>query len=143
MKAWFKALAPDEQARRGKFSAAFDPDRKTFMALPLSTARNVSLHRKGFAPVVVRFKGFFGVAHVGTPVKHVPVAESRPAEIGGDLPWLSTSMPLRPNWSDFSIDGKPLFDECREYLTQVSALTRAARSHAQLVHGRGPLTLPP
>ena len=134
---------PDEQDRRKAFSAALAVDYEAFKKLPLSTARNVSMHRRGFADVVVSFKSFFGVIHVGSPVKQLPIAESRPAEIGGELSWLHTPLPLRPNWKDFSIDGKPLFDEGQKYLLRANALVQAARSNVQVVHGSAPLTLPP
>jgi hypothetical protein len=33
------------------------------------------------------------------------------------------SIPVRPSWQDFKIDGNPLFEACGEYLKQVQVLT--------------------
>src|SRR5579883_1741613 len=109
MKTWFRALVTAEQTRRKKFSAAFEPFHAAFRALPLSTARNISLHRSGIAPVEVNITGRFGVSYTGTPVEHIPSSEIRQSAPGDPLQWLDQSVPLRPNWQDFQINGKPLF----------------------------------
>jgi hypothetical protein len=49
MKAWLKTLAPAEQSRRKVFSAQFITAYDKFKKLPLSNARNISLHRTGVA----------------------------------------------------------------------------------------------
>src|SRR5882672_5777776 len=59
MKSWFKGLDAAEQSRRRAFSAQFETGYSTFRALPLSTARNITLHRTGHPPVEVRITGLF------------------------------------------------------------------------------------
>jgi hypothetical protein len=80
-----------------------------------------------------------------TRFKAVPNAESRPLENIGDDPAkmfaaTQSAMPIEPMWSDFTIDGKPLFDECRSYLDLANELVTHAREIAQRVHGNKPLT---
>jgi hypothetical protein len=69
MKKWFQGLSPAEQVRRNKFATKFKNAHKAFKALPLSNARNVSLHRSGVAPVEVSITAGFGATHIGTPRK--------------------------------------------------------------------------
>jgi hypothetical protein len=142
MKKWFDALGVAEQTRRDAFTAAFKPKLDAFQKLPLSNARNVSMHRSGVAPVTVQTKSLFGVMFVGSPVKPLPSTHSRPAEIGGGLPWESP-LPLLPHWQDFSIDGSSLFAECRDYLASAQILVADGRGIAQSVHGHAPLTSSP
>jgi len=143
MRRWFDALPAEERERRNRFTADFDDRRETFARLLLSTARNVSLHRSGVAPVEVRIVSQFGVTYVGSPTTRVPIADSRPAEVGGGLPWESPA-PLRPKWwSDVLIDRRPLFEECKRYVAHAGAAVEAARGLAERVHGDAPLTPPP
>jgi hypothetical protein len=76
MKAWFNSLAPAEQTRRCSFAATFEPFLAAFRALPLSGARNKSLHRSGVAPVEIKVTGRFGVSYTGTPIKRIPSSET-------------------------------------------------------------------
>jgi hypothetical protein len=48
---WFNALKPDQQKRRRDFGDSFKADYGAFRALPLGTARHISEHRTGVAPV--------------------------------------------------------------------------------------------
>jgi hypothetical protein len=148
MKLWSDALEPDERTRRQKFSAGFKPCYETFRQHPLSNARNISFHRTGYSDVQVSITGRFGVNHVGSPVKAVPTAESRPISDIGDTPvgvWAATQapQPIRPRWTDFTLDGKPLFDECRTYLELAKQLVEQARGICLAVHETAKLAIPP
>jgi hypothetical protein len=151
MRNWFAALSPDEQKRRADFLTAFENGYDAFRNLPLSKARNISVHRAGYPPgVEARIVGSFGVSYIGSPVKRVPTVESRPPSPGDDpndpaVIWASTLPPVsvRPTWTDFEIDGKPLFPECGAHLQQVEALVAEARAIAERVHGTDVLTAPP
>jgi hypothetical protein len=151
MKNWFDALSPAEQKRRADFASAFENSYDTFRNLPLSKARNVSFHRTGYPTgVEVHILGMFGLSYTGNPVERVPIVESRPRGPGDDpndpaVIWASTlpPVPVRPTWTDFQIDGKPLFPECGTYLQQVHDLVAQARAIAKRVHGTDVLTPPP
>jgi hypothetical protein len=147
MKTWFQSLPKAEQDRRKEFTTQFETAHKAFKALPLSNARNVSLHRSGVAPVEVTIAGRFGVSHVGTPVKRVADAESRPIVAGDDpsLQWAATlpPVPVEPRWTDFTIDGRPLFPECRAYREEAAQLLARGRAISNSVHGTESLTPPP
>ena len=109
----------------------------------LSTARNISLHRTGYSSVEVKITGRFGVVYEGSAVDDVPIAES-PQFVGDAPPWANTQSPtaIRPQPSDFTIDGRPLFDECLAYLAQAEGLVIEARAIALRVHGTNSLTPP-
>jgi hypothetical protein len=151
MKNWFAELSPDEQKRRSAFANAFQTIYDAFRNLPLSKARNVSFHRTGYPTgVEVHIHGMFGLSYTGSPVERVPTAESRPRGPGDDpndpaVMWASTLPPMavRPMWSDFQIDGKPLFPECGTYHQQVRDLVAQARAIDDRVHGAHVLTAPP
>ena len=148
MKLWFGALPPDARTRRKKFSAGFKPCYDKFRQHPLSNARNISFHRTGYPDVQVSITGRFGVNHIGSPVKPVPTAESRPVSDIGDRPvgvWAATQapLPIRPSWTDFTLDGKPLFEECRAYLELAKQLIDQARDICTRVHGTDSLTTLP
>jgi hypothetical protein len=151
MKNWFATLTLDEQRRRNDFLSAFETTFDAFRSLSLSKARNISVHRSGYPRgVEVRILGCFGISHIGSPVEHVPSVESRPLgpEDDPDDPaviWASTLAPVavRPTWTDFQIDGQPLFPECGAYLQEVEALVAKARATAESVHGADVLTVPP
>jgi hypothetical protein len=51
--------------------------------------------------------------------------------------------PLRVNWSDFTIQGRPLFETCQKYLNSAQGLIGEARLIAERAHGAEHLTLPP
>jgi hypothetical protein len=89
------------------------------------------------------------VQHIGSPVRPVPIAESPPPRDNPDndpaLQWAATQppLPVQPIWSGFTIDGKPLFAECRDYLALAERLVEQARSISQRVHGSNNVTPPP
>jgi hypothetical protein len=147
MKAWFKGLTPAEQTRRKNFAVQFKTVHDTFRGLSLSNARNISLHRTGVAPVEVNITGRFGVSHIGTPIKHVPTSESTHIIAGDDpaLQWAATLPPdpVQPTWTDFSIDGRPLFQECQAYLQEARKVVAHASTIVQHVHGNNTVTPPP
>ena len=147
MKSWFDGLLAAERARRKAFSSQFRADHVAFSRHPLSTARNISLHRIGYPSVEVAITGRFGVVHIGSPVKSVPIAESRNlGDLGNDpallLAATQPALPVQPMWSDFAIDGRPLFAECRAYLALAQELVAQARAISQRVHGTSNLTTP-
>jgi hypothetical protein len=147
MKRWFNALSHGEQLRRKEFANNFCASYKVFSDHALSTARNISFHRTGHPPVEVRITGRFGVTHVGDPVKRVPMAESRDFGDPGDnhaLLWAATQppFPVLPMWRDFTIGGKPLFAECKDYLELAEELVAEARVLSERVHGTEILTSP-
>jgi hypothetical protein len=148
MKVWFDALPFAEQTRRQTFSDQFQTDREAFGKHYLTKARNISEHRLGFPGVEGKVVGPFGDVHVATPVKRIPTAESRRfGDPGNDpaLQWTATQPPqsVQPRWDQFSIDGKPLFPECRAYLALVQQLVEQARGISHRVHGTDSLTTPP
>ncbi|MFZ0840906.1 MAG: hypothetical protein WAM77_25880, partial [Xanthobacteraceae bacterium] len=111
MATWFDKLPPEEQTRRRNFSNQFRADRQRFLDHALSNERNVSLHRTGIPSVVVAHTGFFGVTYVGGPSNPIPLTETRPLPEGDPHAWVAKPIQVTPSWKDFTIDGKPLFDE--------------------------------
>jgi hypothetical protein len=140
MVARFTSLDKAEQTRRIKFSSEFKADYNNFGQHPLSNVRNISFHRAGYLSVEVRITGHFGVEHIGSPVKPVPIAEINPNHPGP--PFRQVALPLGPKWSDFTIDGKPLFAECQAYLQRASNLRAKANEICQGVHDTHALTPP-
>lgn len=145
MRRWFDGLPPDEQMRRRSFQAQFQPIFDQFRDLPLSKARNATVHRTGEAGVTVRITSWFGVLYEGSATEHVPETVTRPVPAGAALPPGVYSQPitLEPRWTDFYFDGRLLFDELRTYFQEVSVVTEAARRIALAVHGTDNLTYPP
>jgi hypothetical protein len=149
MKDWWDRLPPDEQRRRQAFSAQFRADREVFRNHYLTTERDVTEHRLGFPNIEGKVGGPFGQVHTATPINRIPDAESRPLEpdIGNDqaLQWAATlpPRPVQPRWDQFTINGKPLFPECQDYLTLAQQLVEKARAISQSVHGANHLTTPP
>jgi hypothetical protein len=141
MRDWFEALDPDEQKRRREFRDKFKADYDAFRALPLGTARHISEHRTGVPPVTVTVTGRFGLTYSGGPTKPIPTSEAR--EMPPELGWMQKPMPVRPMWTDFNIDGKPLFEACRDYLDSARALVGRARALGEKVHGNSKLIPPP
>lgn len=140
MLAWSEALPADEQRRRREFSRRFDAALNAFRTLPLATARHISEHRRGFAQGDVTISDFFGITYVGGPIVQVPSATSRKID-DPNLAFLARP-PLRPRWQDFTINGRPLFEECHAYLNDAQALVDEARTIIGQVHGTGRLTTP-
>jgi hypothetical protein len=137
---WWKTLTSGEKTRRLRFSRQFRRKCKAFSGHALSKARNVSFHRDGYASVEVKVTGRFGVAYIGSPVRSVPIAERHPNNPGP--PFQQTALPIRPMWSDFTIDGKPLFPECQAYLQLAADLRAKGHAIYQQVHGSNSLTPP-
>jgi hypothetical protein len=137
---WFKRLDLDEQRRRREFGDKFKTDYDTFRVLALGTARHIIEHRTGVAPVTATVAGRFGVTYSGGPTKPIPTSETR--EMPPEFGWMQRYLPVQPKWSDFDIDGKPLFDACRDYLQRASDLISRARVLAESVHGSSNLTPP-
>jgi len=149
LKPWFDTLSPSEQAHRRDFSTQFKTHYDEFCSLALTTARNITLHRKGYPSVEVKITGRFGV-YTGSPVQHVPGAETRPIYPSDDpadpaVQWAGTLPPIsvRPMWDDFKIDGNPLCRECQAYLDQAQKLVAQARDISLQIHGNDTLTSPP
>lgn len=135
---WFDTLDPAEQARRRVFHARFAKTADAFRDLPLSQARDVVAHRTGVAAVQVTINTWFGVTYVGGPIEPVPSSVSRPAAL------TDASVPVpAPLWSDFTIDGQPLFQAAQDYLDAARVLVSEARTLALAVHGSNLLTPPP
>jgi hypothetical protein len=141
MRRWYEDRDADERERRSEFQEKFKPDYDAFRALPLGTARNISEHRTGAPSVTVKVAGRFGVVYIGSPTNPIPASETR--EMPPELGWMAKPMPVRPMWTDFSIDGAPLFETCRNYLDRAQALTNRARALVQEVHGKNEITPPP
>jgi hypothetical protein len=141
MKMWFDALPPDEQQRRHDFTARFEPALQTFRALHLGKARHRSQHRRGFAQVDVEISDWFGVMHAGGSIERLPSARSRQID-DPNLAFLARPTPLRPTWTDFTINGLPLFEECTKYLEAAKSLVDDARKVVDSVHGNDNLTEP-
>ena len=141
MQPWFEDdLDREERERRCKFVDQFKADYEAFRALPLGTARHISEHRTGFAPVTVMVSGRFGI-YAGSPIKPIPTSEMRELPLNSNMP-PGMSIPVQPSWQDFDIDGKPLFETCRDYLDRARVLINAARALAENVHGDSKLTWP-
>jgi len=141
MRSWFAGLMATERNQRQSFSGQFKPAREIFDKLRLGTARDRSVHRTGFAPANVTIIGRFGVTYTGGPATRVPTAGTR--QISDELAYLDTPVAVQPMWTDFTIDGKPLFDECKAYLDAARKLIADARIIAATVHGAVSLTPPP
>lgn len=141
MRLWLQQLPPDEQSRRSTFQKEFTGYEK-FRAIPLSQTRHTIEHRRGYAPVEVRVIGKFGAIYTGGPAKPILAAEMPPIN-NPQLPVMARATPVEPGHDDFSIDGKPLFDVCRDYFAQAGQLIHDARAIADRIHGGQPLTPPP
>jgi hypothetical protein len=143
MREWFKQLSTDEQDRRTKFKTQFAGDYRGFRSRRLSEVRHNIEHRTGVAPVTVTIKGAFGDTHKGSPTQQVPISETRQMDDPTAALLLAKPHPIQPRWSDFEIEGKPLFAECREHLDAAIALVAQGRKIADLVHGTGQVSIPP
>jgi hypothetical protein len=100
-------------------------------------------HRTGVAPATVTIKGAFGDTHKGSPTQQVPISETRQMDDPTAALLLAKPHPIQPRWSDFEIEGKPLFAECREHLDAAIALVAQGRKIADLVHGTNQVSIPP
>lgn len=142
MKEWFKKLSDDEQVRRQEFKKHFKRHYDGFRALRLGTARHISEHRTGVAPVTVTISGWFGVTYIGNAVEHIPLSETRQID-DPDLAFLAHPIPVQPTWNGFTIEGQPLFPAYRDYLDHARALIVEGRRIALQVHGTKSLSFPP
>lgn len=143
-RSWFAALSADEQVRRRRFGHEFAPHLETFRRLPLSAARNFSVHRRGFPQYTFRVTGGFGTPYVGTALQPVPLSEAKQFNDPRRQVMFGKPRALEPpSSSDFAIDGRPLYPECDLYLKSASALVTKAREIAERIHANAPLTLPP
>jgi hypothetical protein len=79
MREWFRTLDADEQERRREFARKFKADYDAFRALPLGTARHISEHRTGVAPVTVTVTGDFGLTYKGVRPNQSPRQSERNA----------------------------------------------------------------
>ena len=141
MKAWFKSLDDEEKVRRDAFTKEFQKHHGAFGDLPLSKVRHVSEHRKGYPDVDVTVTGMFGVTYTGSPAKRLPQSETR-QDMPSGLEWLAKARRVQPMWSDFTIDGRNLFEAFEEHRKAAQDLFNVAREIAQRVHGSNTLTPP-
>ncbi len=155
LKTWWEQLPADERQRRESFQQHFGPLYQQFRCLPLSQARNVTVHRKGEPPVEMQVNGRWGV-YVGGPAQHVPGAESQPIVAGDDpaLQWAATlpPTPVEPSPADFNlvlpqaggtVHKEPLLATCAGYLQQARGVANQADQLRHAEHGDGLLTTPP
>jgi hypothetical protein len=142
MTAWFNQLPANERDRRREFWRQFQAHYDRFCARPLATARNISEHRTGYAPVTVTISGMFGVTYTGGPTNRVPISETRQID-DPNLVWIAKPLPIRPRWDDFDIGGRSLFPECQDHLNAAQVLMTEARRISGQVHGTYSLTPPP
>jgi hypothetical protein len=149
---WLKSLDPAEIARREEFQTEFTTPFSDFKRLPLSGARNVTMHR-GVAPVEVQINGRWGV-YRGGPLERVPESET-PEIVAGDDPalmWAATepSRAIEPRASDFWLivatafgtTRLELFPECAKFLQEARNLVKQAGKICQDVHGSEKITPP-
>jgi Protein of unknown function (DUF2934) len=146
MRDWFSGRPPAEKARRQTFSTNFRDDFEGFRTLDLSNERDVTVHRRGYPDVVITITGRWG-EYTGTPISRLPMVESEPPIVRDTdaLKWAATQPPnpIRVTPNDFTIRGKPLFDECRLYFEAAENLVVKGRAIAAAVHGTDPITPPP
>jgi hypothetical protein len=154
LRAWISGLNPSEATRRQTFQTQFDPLSRSFTALPLSGARNITLHRTGVPPVEVHVIGRWG-AYTGGPLAVIPQSELHHVIAGNDpaLLWAATEapQPVQPRSADFyllipsgsSASRVELFPECRRFLDAARKLVTDAQQIARAIHGSQSLKPPP
>jgi hypothetical protein len=154
MYAWFTGLNPPEVARRRRFQGLFEPLSRIFTKLPLSGARNITLHRTGVPPVEVQVIGRWGT-YTGGPLSPMPQSELHHVIAGNDpaLQFAAAEppQPLQPQAADFSLlipagtttSSVALFPECQSFLQAARALVSDARKLSVSVHGSQTITPPP
>jgi hypothetical protein len=110
----------------------------------------VSEHRRGFPNIEAAVIGPFGTKYVAGPDRRIPTSECRPLEpnINNDpaLMWAATLPPRPidpPRWDQWTICGKPLFEECRAYLQLASDIRVGAQKICDAVHGAQHVSTPP
>jgi len=119
------------------FRIKFRTARNSFRDLPLTNARDISVHRAGAAPAKVTITGLFGVTYTGGPTELAPISETR--QMPADLASMARPAPVLPKWTDFTIDGRSLFDECHAYLAAANNAIQEGKPIAIDVHAGAPL----
>jgi hypothetical protein len=142
MRTWFDSLSPAEQDSRQEFQKRFTKPYDDFRALALGNVRHIVEHRTGVPDVEVTISGQFGVVYVGGPTALVPASETRQID-DPNLAFLAKPRRLHPQWQDFTVEGRPLFAECQQYLDRAGALANEARQLSIQVHSTIKLTRPP
>jgi hypothetical protein len=142
MRDWFKRLDPGEQDARQRFQDAFDPVRKTFLSHPLTKERNIVSHRTGVTRVVGKISGLFGATYTSDPLSPAPGSEPLRSSDGEWIPG-QRQIPIEPYAAEFTVDGKPLFPLCQDYIAATETVVQQAQAIAQQVHGGNKLTSPP
>jgi len=154
MRSWISSLDVSEVTRRQNFQTQFGPLSRTFTTLPLSGARNITLHRTGVPPVKVQVIGRWGT-YSGGPLSAIPQSELHQVIAGNDpaLQWAATEppAPVQPQAADFSLliptgsssSTVQLFPECQGFLEAARKLVAEAQRISQATHGTNPLTPPP
>lgn len=132
MKDWFDRRSVDERDRRKAFKKQFHPHHDAFRKLPLSKARNVSVHRTGIVPVKATIDNRFGVTYTA---EAWPGA-ANPIGLAGSPP------AVLPSWKDFTIGKKCLRPRCERYLEAAAALVEKAHQISAKVHGAKKLSTP-
>jgi hypothetical protein len=154
VKNWVKKLLYAEQRLRDQFYDQFHPILAQIEHNPVSTARNIAVHRQGTVSVNVAVVDAWGNAHQAGPTTHLDDAAAPPIGAGlaaGEQP----PARLTPRWSDFEITlhlpapapprVEPLEPALRNYLRGVKQAVEAARLIVQHVYGTmtPTLTSPP
>jgi hypothetical protein len=155
MRPWLDSLDTAEITRRKAFDARFQKPFEDFKRLPLSGARNVTLHRHGAAPVEVQITGRWGV-YTGGPLERVPESETPGiATLVHDPGWMYAAtlppQPIRPSANDFwllvdSVSGQTrieLFPECKLFLERARQLVTEAKTICPQEYGAEKITPPP
>ncbi len=141
MREWFSSLTDDERHRRNLFDKGFKLISDRFRLLPLSEARNKSVHRSGYPDMKMRVSGMMGVIYEGSPVNPVPTSETQQTD--PEYSWLVKPRPVYPMPDQFTIDGEPLFSVCQDYINHAKTLINEARTISDREHGTESLTPPP
>jgi hypothetical protein len=154
VKNWVKKLLHLEQRLRNQFADRFRPSLEGIAQDPVSTARNITVHRQGTAPVNVAVVDAWGNAHQAGPTTHLDDAAAAP--IGAELAaGEQAPAQLAPKWSDFELTLHlpppalprvvPLETALRNYLQAVKKAVVDARLIVQHVYGTltPTLTAPP
>src|SRR5579871_2018460 len=108
MRKWFAGLPADEQRRRNKYRSLLERHINAFAALPLSSARNTSVHRRGYPEAEARVFGRFGVTFMGTPAHPVPVSYAAvPTGPPGPMP---QEIQIDLRGGDVTVGGRPILE---------------------------------
>ena len=127
-----------ERQHRNLFSKKFEVPIANFKKRPLSTARHVTLHRAGVAPVQFAVISSGGVIEA-EGLDKLPLFEPPFIVTNSDDPaqlFAATqpSQSTRPCVAEFKIGNEPLFDASRAHLTAATALTESAKELARCIY---------